>query len=197
MDAKILCLGALIHGNASGYEIRKLFEDGPFGAIHDVSFGSIYPALTVLLERDWVTCSVTEQDGRPDKKVYSITPEGRAAFLEALNTTPAPDKMRSEMLFILSFGDFLDRTDVLDLVDRYIADYEDRLAAAQECAQHDAAPPVRKFVHEFGLTMYETAIQFLREHRADLVESDTRTQEAANDTHRPPVTISAAAGGAR
>lgn len=193
MDAKTLCLGALIHGDASGYEIRKLFEDGPFSAIHDVSFGSIYPALTFLLEREWVTCSVTEQDGRPDKKVYSITPAGQAAFLEALSTTPAPDKMRSEMLFILSFGDFLPRADVLTLVDRYISDYEERLLAARECAQHDTAPPVRRFVHDFGITMYETAIRFLRTHRDDLLETDLEVKDAANDSHRPL----AAAGGRR
>lgn len=185
MDAKTLCLGALIHGDASGYEIRKLFEDGPFSAIHDVSFGSIYPALTILLEREWVTCNVTEQNGRPDKKVYSITEDGRAAFLESLSTTPAPDKMRSEMLFILAFGDFLPRADVLSLVDRYIADYEDRLRAAQDCAGPGRDAPVNRFVHQFGLTMYETAITFLREHRDDLVEDNIGPPRAANDSHRP------------
>lgn len=185
MDAKTLCLGALIHGSASGYEIRKLFEDGPFSAIHDVSFGSIYPALTVLLERGWATCSITEQDGRPDKKVYSITPEGRTAFLEALTTTPAPDKMRSEILFILAFGDFLPQADVLSLVDRYIADYEERLAAALQCAEQGEAPLVRRFVHQFGVTMYKTAIQFLRDHQNDLLEQDPDMQTAANESHRP------------
>lgn len=185
MDAKTLCLGALVHGSCSGYEIRKLFEDGPLSAIHDVSFGSIYPALTVLLERGWVTCNVTEQSGRPDKKVYSITPKGRTAFLDALSTTPAPDKMRSEMLFILAFGDLLPRAEVLSLVDRYIADYETRLQAAQDCSDQREDAPVSRFVHAFGLTMYETAIKFLREHRTDLLEDETPRPRAANDSYRP------------
>ena len=171
MDAKTLCLGALMHKEASGYEIRKLFEDGPFNAVHDVSFGSIYPALTALLERGWVTCYVAEQDGRPDKKVYDITPIGRDAFLDAISTTPAPDKMRSEMLFILSFGDYLSKTTVLALIDKYIADYEVKLSAMQECGRDLDDHPVRQLVHDFGTTMYETAIGFLRKRKTDLMNT--------------------------
>ena len=182
MDAKTLCLGALMHSEASGYEIRKLFEGGPFSAIYDVSYGSIYPALTVLLDREWATCCVAEQNGRPDKKVYSITPAGRVAFLDALSTTPAPDKMRSEMLFILSFGDHLPPTAVLDLIDRYIADYEDRLAAIDDCDDDLTLPPVRRFVHNFGITMYETALKYLRTHRADLVRETTSARDRTHQT---------------
>lgn len=185
MDAKTLCLGALMHSEASGYEIRKLFEGGPFSAVYDVSFGSIYPALTVLLDREWATCSVEEQDGRPDKKVYSITPAGRAAFLDALATAPAPDKMRSEMLFILSFGDHLPRSSVLDLVDRYIGDYEERLSAIDDRCDDSGLPPVRRFVHNFGITMYETALEYLRTHRDDLAatELSPRDHEDQQEEH--------------
>ena len=181
MDAKTLCLGALMRSAASGYEIRKLFEGGPFSAIYDVSYGSIYPALTAILDREWATCSVTEQDGRQDKKVYSITPTGCAAFMTALSTPPAPDKMRSEMLFILSFGDCLPRPEVLALVDRYISDYEARLAALQECADEREPLSVRRFVHDFGMTMYATALEYLRIHRADLIDTPTVTSKTTNN----------------
>ena len=180
MDAKTLCLGALMYSDASGYEIRKLFEDGPFSTIHDVSFGSIYPALTALLEKGWVTCQVAEQNRRPDKKVYSITPEGRAAFLDALSTTPAPDKMRSETLFTLSFGDHLPQEKVLSIVDQYIADYESRLADMQQCDVNLDNAPVRRMVHEYGAIMYETAIRFLQERRillADGLEEEHVTEQ--------------------
>ena len=51
MDAKTLCLGALSRGDASGYEIKKAFEEGPLSHIHEASFGAIYPALTRLDEQ--------------------------------------------------------------------------------------------------------------------------------------------------
>lgn len=175
-----------MHGEASGYEIRKLFEGGPFSAIYDVSYGSIYPALTSLLDKKWATCCVAEQNGRPDKKVYSITLDGRAAFLDALGTTPAPDKMRSEMLFILSFGDYLPRTDVIKLVDRYIADYEDRLAAIHDCGDDTDLPAVRRFVHNFGITMYDTALDYLRTHRAELTEEHNLVTDSAAPVKSQP-----------
>ena len=186
MDAKTLCLGALMHGKASGYEIRKLFEGGPFSPIYDVSYGSIYPALTRLLDEEWATCCVAKQDGRPDKKVYSITPGGRAAFLNGLASTPAPDKMQSEMLFILSFGDHLPRADVIKLVDRYISNYEARIAAIHNCADDTVLPAVRRFVHNFGIAVYETALDYLRTHRADLTEELSLARDPATPIKNRP-----------
>ena len=84
MDSKTLCLGALMLGDASGYEIKKLFEEGPFSYFHQTSLGSIYPALGTLMEEGLVTCDERAQEGRPDKKVYSLTDAGRAAFKKAM-----------------------------------------------------------------------------------------------------------------
>jgi len=58
MDVKTLCLGVLSLGDASGYEIRKMFEEGPFAHFHHASFGSIYPALSPLLDAEQVTWAV-------------------------------------------------------------------------------------------------------------------------------------------
>src|SRR5262245_954062 len=73
MDARVLCLGALHFGDASGYEIKKLFEEGDFRFFYETSFGSIYPALSRMVEDGLALVSEQAQDKRPDKKVYSIT----------------------------------------------------------------------------------------------------------------------------
>lgn len=52
-----------------------------------------------------VACTEMAQANRPDKKVYSITSTGREALARALMAPPAPDKMRSDFLFILLFAD--------------------------------------------------------------------------------------------
>jgi len=49
MDVKTLCLGVLSRGTASGYEIKKQCEEGPFAHFYAAGFGSIYPALNALL----------------------------------------------------------------------------------------------------------------------------------------------------
>ncbi len=82
MDIRTLCLGILTWGDASGYEIKKIFEDR-LSYFYEASYGSIYPALTKLTDDGLVSCRAEAQDKRPDKKVYAITPTGRMAFMDA------------------------------------------------------------------------------------------------------------------
>src|SRR3546814_20668435 len=100
MDVKTRCLCCLSRCEASGYEIKKAFEEGPFSHIHQASFGSIYPALNALSAAGLVAVRAQAQDKRPDKKIYSLAPKGRNALVAALMTAPAPDAMRSGFLFI-------------------------------------------------------------------------------------------------
>ena len=65
MDVKTLCLGVLHLGDASGYEIKKQCEEGPFGQFFAAGFGSIYPALAALHEQGRVACHELQQEKRP------------------------------------------------------------------------------------------------------------------------------------
>src|SRR3546814_15590312 len=103
MDAKTLCLGVLSRGAASGYEIKKAFEEGPFSHFHQASFGSIYPALNALSADGLVAVRAQAQQKRPAKKIYSLTPKGRNALLAALMAPPGPDAVRSDLPFTLPF----------------------------------------------------------------------------------------------
>ncbi len=107
MDAKTLCLAVLSQGDASGYEIRKAVESGPFGYIQDIGYSSIYPALSRLYDDNLVTVTEYAQEGRPDKKVYKLTPEGRMALLGALQEPTESDRTRSDFLFRMLFADIL------------------------------------------------------------------------------------------
>ncbi len=182
MDAKTLCLGALMLGDASGYEIRKLYEDGPYSAFHAVSFGSIYPALNRMLAEGLVTVREMAQDGRPDKKVYAITPQGEAAFIAGLHADPAPDRYRSDMLYILSFGHMLPADRRTALLDSYLEEHRRKSADIRACTDQDPdAPAGARFVRDFGLAIYETVIRYITENRhilenAEPAETQRRAQ---------------------
>lgn len=159
MDATILCLGILIRGDASGYEIHKAFEEGPFGHFFDVGFGSIYPALNRLADEGMVSCREEAQDKRPHKKVYSITESGRERFRDALSVPPAADKVRSEFLFKMAFARMLPRDDVEDMVDRRIDRVRqtiERMESGCPCSDEDMA-----FVHGYGLAIYRAVLAYL------------------------------------
>ncbi|MBZ0218286.1 MAG: PadR family transcriptional regulator, partial [Fimbriimonadaceae bacterium] len=100
MNVRTLCLGILNFEEATGYEIKKLSVEGRFSHFIDASFGSIYPALTRLCDEGLVNVRVEQQEGKPARKVYSITDAGRAEFIASLNEAPAPDKIKSEFLFL-------------------------------------------------------------------------------------------------
>lgn len=180
MDTRTLCLGVLNRGDASGYEIKKSFEEGPLAHIHEASFGSIYPALTRLAEDGLVEFEAQPQDKRPDKKLYSITASGRAELEHTLERDPAPDHVRSDFLFILFFAHLLPVATLRRLIDGRIALYKDILARMNACEELDQCPLGERFVHEFGLVVYRRAHDFLIDNRDRLL----REAEASASQNR-------------
>ena len=169
MDVKILCLGVLSRGEASGYEIKKAFEEGPFSHFHQASFGSIYPALNALSAEGLVACRAQAQEKRPDKKIYSLTAEGRDCLTKALLAEPDHDRVRSDFLFILSFAQFLPPARVATLIDQRIAWYRQSLERMESCAASDCTPAGAAFVRGMGIAVYRTAAEYLEANRDKLV----------------------------
>ena len=169
MDIKTTCLGVLAKGNASGYEIRKEFEDGPFSHFAEGGFGSIYPALNRLSEEGLVTFEKAEQDKRPDKKVYQITDRGRQALVDALSTlTPGEDKYKSDLLFLLFFAEALPAAHIARVIDARIAWYAEKIDHIAEHATCEN-PVGCHLVGQFGVTVYRSAMEFLETHRQDFI----------------------------
>ena len=172
MDVKTMCLGALTLGDASGYEIKKQFEDGPFAYFHAAGFGSIYPALNKLDAEGLVTCREMAQNGRPDKKVYSITEAGRQAFHKALHKNAAEDKIRSESLFILFFSHLLGEQRVSEVYEEYVEGYRGLVECMEEKCVTDR-PEGGRFVHGLGLAIYRTCVAYMDANRHMLLAEET------------------------
>jgi PadR family transcriptional regulator AphA len=171
MDAKILCLAVLSEGEASGYEIRKSVEDGPFGHIQDIGFSSIYPALSRLLEDGLVTVTAHAQEGRPDKKVYRLTSEGRLALLEALREPTDPDRTRSDFLFRMLFADILPPAEVDVMIDARLAEIRKTLARIEARPGTGDDNPGQAFVSGFAAAIQRAIADYIEENRYQLVGS--------------------------
>ncbi|MBE9553515.1 MAG: PadR family transcriptional regulator [Proteobacteria bacterium] len=170
MDVKTVCLGVLTLGNATGYEIHKMFEYGPFHYFTDAGFGSIYPALKRLRNDGLVDCTELAQEKRPDKKIYSITAEGRQALADALAEPPGDDKFRSNLLFSLFFAHLLPPGLAADAVKERIAWYREQLLLLQSCDRSGWGPgPV--FVNGFGQAVYGAALEYLENNHQTLFDS--------------------------
>ncbi len=88
MDVKFPILGFLMEAEATGYDLKQRFQD-PVGFFYRVSDGSIYPALKKLA-RDGLVRLRIERHGRRPRKVYAITPRGRAHFGRMLREPAQP-----------------------------------------------------------------------------------------------------------
>ena len=98
MNVRTLCLSILFDCDATGYEIRRRCVEGECSYFVEASFGSIYPALARLEDDGLVTSRTEPQDGKPARKVYSITEAGRDAFTTELSQPLGEDVFRSPFL---------------------------------------------------------------------------------------------------
>jgi PadR family transcriptional regulator, regulatory protein AphA len=80
MSLKYAILGLLDEEPRYGYEIKQEF-DHTMGDLWPVSYGQLYPTLRRLTQEELVTVQVVQGKKAVDKHVYSITEEGKSAFL--------------------------------------------------------------------------------------------------------------------
>lgn len=81
----------------SGYELLRALKK-PIGFFWQASQSQIYPELKRLEVLGLVSFEVVEQSNRPDKKVYSITQEGREALRSWAVAPVEPEPSRNELL---------------------------------------------------------------------------------------------------
>ncbi len=178
MDVATLCLAVLAHGPASGYEIKKALEDGPYSHFYRASFGSIYPALARLAGDGFVSGRELEQAKRPDKKVYRLTVAGRRELSRRLQAPIGPDYIRSEFLLVLFHAELLPARHRRALIEERIQrlkacitrmsgpSAQDGCAPADEeaaCRRYQGAGP--DFVHGYGLAIYRAELDYLEAQR--------------------------------
>lgn len=90
-------LGLLARGERSGYDLTQGLKD-PVGYFWFARHSQVYPELARLEASGLVQHTLVEQAGRPDKKVYRLTPEGRAALTAWLATDTEVPRKRDELV---------------------------------------------------------------------------------------------------
>jgi PadR family transcriptional regulator, regulatory protein AphA len=174
LNVRTLCLGYLSLREATGYEIKKDFEEGLFCHFMEASYGSIYPALNQLAVEGQVTVREEEQSGRPDKKVYAISPQGTEALAKALSILPARDKYKSEFLFIMLLQHHITPQLRLMAVDKQLSDLREDLENIHTCRAESGADPACAFVMGYGEAVLTAGVSYLEQKRAEMINNQDR-----------------------
>ena len=123
-EAAVLALLA-IEGERSGYDLLKLVQQA-IAHVWSPARSGLYAVLPRLAKQGLASHRTLAQSTRPDKQLYAITADGRAALDEWLETVEPGAR---ETFFLKLFVGGLTTPDVLlEHVEQFTADTEERLA---------------------------------------------------------------------
>lgn len=176
MSVRRLCLAILNFGDATGYEIRKASTEGEFSYFEEAGFGSIYPTLAKLEAEGLVTVQHEPQEGKPARKVYSITDAGRAELKALLSEPLAEDTFRSPFLLVAMCADLVGAAVVRRAVDRQMDQIRAEIGQLREMTQK-CDHPATLWTINCGITCMEQNLKFLEMNRSELEQiAETRPE---------------------
>lgn len=118
---ELAILGLLAYGPKSGYDIRQVVEQR-LGHFWHESLGHIYPILKRLHRKGWVHRRTEPGRAGPQRHVYSLTSDGRAALEGWFREPIEPSPPRNELLLRIFLGRLAEPEDLV----RSVSEYRDR-----------------------------------------------------------------------
>ena len=173
MDVKTVCLGMLTDGPASGYDMKKCFES-TFGHFFPAGYGSIYPALATLARDGLVELEEIPQEGKPDRKVYSITSNGRDALDKALANPNPTHRVRSEFLAMMCFAHLMSDEQINEVIDNKIHELNELMQIINELPTDVDGPMPKgtRFVAGFGHFVAASLTSYINDNRDMLTNEE-------------------------
>jgi DNA-binding PadR family transcriptional regulator len=120
-------LGFLDRSPMTGYDLKTRCFDDAVGHLWTADQAQVYRTLGRLSERGFVRSRNVAQRGKPDRRVYSITPKGRAELAAWLRLPLDLSPVRDPLLVQLSLASPLGDAEVLSLLERTRMGYQSRL----------------------------------------------------------------------
>ena len=147
-------LGLLSKESRTGYELVAEFEH-PIGNFWMAQHSQVYPELSQMHQDDLIHCVQVKQEGKPDKKVYSLTPKGSDVLQQWLHTfAQTPRTMRDEFMLKAYFMGEVSAISAREQFESQLKDHEGRLQTLEHSLatfiQEQEGRPIRTNTAEFG-----------------------------------------------
>jgi DNA-binding PadR family transcriptional regulator len=133
-------LATLLDCPASGYDLRKRFE-GSVGFFWQASFQQIYRELDKLEAQGLLQSQAITQQGRPDKKLFSVTPAGKTFLQDWIQTPCEMAPIRDDLLVKMFAGFIVPIKAMLEELQAHQALHQERLAIYRQIQQTLFANP--------------------------------------------------------
>ncbi|UYQ66176.1 PadR family transcriptional regulator [Streptomyces peucetius] len=119
-------LVSLLEKPGSGYELARRFERS-IGYFWTATHQQIYRVLKRMEADGWIDVREVPQQGRPDKKEYSVSGYGRTALGEWLHEPIQPESVRHELAVKIRGAAFDDPRALIGEVRRHQRMHRDQL----------------------------------------------------------------------
>ncbi|MBP2643055.1 MAG: hypothetical protein H6Q67_942 [Firmicutes bacterium] len=165
-------LGLLSYEPMTGYQLKQVFESSINHFWH-AHMSQIYRELGQMETKGWVSYQIEPQEGKPDKKIYSITDEGRKNFTRWLKDFPENPESphKNEFLARIFFASNMDLSDLAFEFKRYLRKQQEQLEFYQNLenvnkehhAHGDSDTPFWHMALRLGIKSTESAIDWAQE----------------------------------
>jgi DNA-binding PadR family transcriptional regulator len=117
-------LGFLEYKPMSGYDLKKFFDQS-VTHFWSATQSHIYKALENLEKEGFVESEVIQQEGKPNRKQYQITDEGRNELRQWISTPLPLDITRAAWLIQVFFAHNLANEELVSLFEKRIESIQD------------------------------------------------------------------------
>ena len=171
MSLPYIILGMLRKKPKSGYDLKKELNN----VIHyfwEADISRIYRSLGDMQKKGWVEFTTVIQEDSPNKKVYSLTREGRRELQEWLAEPGKPTSLHNPFLAQLHFSDAIPVEAQLQVMEARLATLKEEVKELERRADYNKMPvPLPRdalqtdvtramFSLEYGIRKYRFEIEW-------------------------------------
>lgn len=161
-------LGILQLEPLTGYDLKTKYFDDSIAHFWPADQAQIYRTLDKLADEGWVESRLEFQADRPNRKVYSITGEGRSELRGWLSSPQPLTVYRIPFLIQVFFAAELENAQIIAQMEAQLALHQERLAHYREIPLPPLGDPAltRRFTFqrltlELGIATEESDIRWL------------------------------------
>lgn len=177
MSIKYVILGYLSWQPMTGYDVKKIIAESeilPWSANNN----QIYRALVQLHDDGWVTKTIEDQVGAPNRHIYTITEEGIQALKQWVGTKPELPRSKKSFLNQLMWADSLTSEEIDELLEDYLNAVSDKRFLVMVQADRRPNMPERtsreqylwNMIYKNWINQYEAELNWIRQIRRELIK---------------------------
>lgn len=188
MSIKHAILGLLSWKSATGYELKKIFEESS-SMYWSGNNNQIYKALIQLQDEGFVTSKTEHQEGAPSKKVYTITDEGIEELKDWVLSSPDAPECKKTFLIQLAWTELLNNQELFELLTKYENEIKMQLILHQEKIRRGKDSPGRSpreiflwdMIEENILSSYRNELEWIQKVQKQLFENELNEERKKMD----------------